>query len=312
MMMPKMDGYELCRRIKQDSVLKHTPVIMLTGKAEISMRVEGLELGADDYLTKPFNSRELLARVSNLIEMREMEKQLAEYSRHLEEKVKVQVDELERKRRLERYLSPQIVESILTQGQSLLASSQRKNLTVMFTDIRGFTALSDSMEPEETIQLLNDYLREMSKVIFSRGGTIDKFLGDGIMVFFGDPIPQEDHAFRAISCALEMNRRLLELQKDWFLPQGKGLSIGIGINTGYMTVGNIGSESRMEYTVIGNQVNLAARLQGLAGPGEIIITHSTYGQVKELVEAEQKGEVEIKGLARPVLIYKVSGVKNEA
>lgn len=304
-MMPKKDGYELTKEVREDPAIRHIPIILLTARVDIGMKIEGLLHGANDYLTKPFNSKELLVRVANLIRMKQMEKQLAEYSKELEIKVQKQVEEIQRKARLEKYLAPQVVESILASGEFQMATATRKKLTFMFTDIRGFTDLSDSLEPEETTTILNDYLSEMTKIIFEHGGTIDKFLGDGIMLFFGDPIPQDDHALRAVRCAQAMNKRLEELQKKWFPAGGRELQIGTGINSGYATVGNFGSADRMEYTAIGNQVNLAARLQTLAEAREIVTSSSTYGLVKEQVQAEEKGTFDIKGFARPIQVWRL-------
>ena len=304
-MMPKKDGYQLTKEVREDPAIRHIPIILLTARADVGMKIEGLLQGANDYLTKPFNSKELLVRVANLIRMRQMEKQLAEYSKELEMKVQEQVEEIQRKARLEKYLAPQVVESILESGEFQMAVATRKKLTFMFTDIRGFTDLSDSLEPEETTTILNHYLSEMTQIIFAHGGTIDKFLGDGIMLFFGDPIPQDDHALRAVNCARAMNERLEELQKEWFPAGGRELLIGTGINSGYATVGNFGSADRMEYTAIGNQVNLAARLQTLAEAREIVTSSSTYGLVKEQIQAEEKGTFDIKGFARPIQVWRL-------
>ena len=304
-MMPKKDGYQLTKEVREDPAIRHIPIILLTARADVGMKIEGLLQGANDYLTKPFNSKELLVRVANLIRMKQMENQLAEYSKELEIKVQEQVEEIQRKARLEKYLAPQVVESILKSGDFQMATATRKKLTFMFTDIRGFTDLSDSLEPEETTTILNDYLSEMTKIIFEHGGTIDKFLGDGIMLFFGDPIPQDDHALRAVRCAQSMNKRLQELQKKWFPAGGRELQIGTGINSGYATVGNFGSTDRMEYTAIGNQVNLAARLQTLAEAREIVTSSSTYGLVKEQVQAEEKGIFDIKGFARSIQVWRL-------
>jgi class 3 adenylate cyclase len=193
-------------------------------------------------------------------------------------------------------------------GYEELTRIKRKRLTVFFSDIRGFTALSDEIEPEETVDLLKHYLSEMTELIHEYEGTLDKFMGDGIMVFFGDPVDQEDHAARAVRMAVAMQKRMGELQAQWGKTGRKPLSIGIGINTGYVTVGGIGSEHHLDYTVIGNQVNLAARLESVAAGGEIIISHATCGEVGELVEVEDRGEVTVKGLARPVKIYRVEGL----
>ncbi|MBW1686708.1 MAG: GAF domain-containing protein [Deltaproteobacteria bacterium] len=207
-----------------------------------------------------------------------------------------------------RFLSPRLAKALI-HGYEELTRVKRKRLTVFFSDIRGFTALSDEIEPEETIDLLNRYLSEMTKLIYEYEGTLDKFMGDGIMVFFGDPVDQEDHAARAVKMSVAMQKKMDELQAQWSKAGRKPLSIGIGINTGYVTVGGIGSEHHLDYTVIGNQVNLAARLESVAAGGEIIMSHATYGEVGELVEVEDRGEVTVKGLARPVKIYRVEDLK---
>jgi class 3 adenylate cyclase len=207
-----------------------------------------------------------------------------------------------------RFLSPRLAKALI-HGYEELTRIKRKRLTVFFSDIRGFTALSDEIEPEETIDLLNRYLFEMTELIHEYEGTLDKFMGDGIMVFFGDPVEQEDHAARAVKMSVAMQKKMGELQAQWSTAGRKPLSIGIGINTGYVTVGGIGSEHHLDYTVIGNQVNLAARLESVAAGGEIIISHATYGEVGELVEVESRGEVTVKGLARPVKIYRVEDLK---
>jgi class 3 adenylate cyclase len=208
-----------------------------------------------------------------------------------------------------RFMSPNLVKAMIEGAEDPFTTTKRKRLTVFFSDIRGFTALSDEMEAEESMELLNHYLQEMTTIIYQHEGTLDKFMGDGIMVFFNDPLDQDDHAARAVKMSVAMQKRMDELQEKWFEAGQKPLSIGIGINTGYMSVGGVGSERHMDYTVVGNQVNLAARLQGLASGGEIVISHSTYGQVKDLVEVEDRGEVKVRGLHQPVKIYKVTGLK---
>ena len=165
------------------------------------------------------------------------------------------------------------------------------------------------MEPEEIIELLNEYLAEMIEIVFAEGGTLDKFIGDAIMAFFGDPVDMPDHAERAVRCALRMQERMGELQEKWFKRAEKPWGIGIGINTGYMTVGNIGSAAHMDYTVIGNQVNLASRLEERAGPGEVLIAHRTYGAVQETHEVEPVGQVDVKGFHKPIAVYRVLGPK---
>jgi class 3 adenylate cyclase len=224
---------------------------------------------------------------------------------NLQDKVQEQVRQLERAGTLKRYLSPQLAESILAGTVGVTLASHRKNLTICFSDIRGFTALSERVEPEELLDWLNQYLATMTDIVFKYGGTLDKYIGDAIMVFFGDPIPYEDHAERAVKMALEMRATMERLRQQWLQDRGEALSIGIGISTGYVTVGNIGSPSRLEYTVLGNHVNLASRLAGRADAGQILISDRTLAAVRDLVDAREIDQVELKGVSRPIKIYEI-------
>ncbi|MBI4506861.1 MAG: HAMP domain-containing protein [Chloroflexi bacterium] len=232
-------------------------------------------------------------------------RQLRDLNENLQQKVAEQLREIEHARVLKRYLSPQVADAILAGQSDVKLSTTRKNLTVCFSDIRGFTALSERMEPEELIDLINGYFTAMTDIVFEHGGTLDKYLGDGLLVFFGDPVPYDDHAERAIRMALDMRARLAELQKGWFLDRQDTLHIGVGISTGYVTVGNIGSPARLEYTVIGNNVNLAPRLGDTASPGQILITERTLLAARGHVQAREVGEMTVEGSARPVRVYEV-------
>ena len=237
-------------------------------------------------------------------ELRKAKEELIVFNRDLKEKVDEQVKELTRYDELRRYLSPKLTEKILSSGDALGTQPQRKMMTVLFSDIRGFSTLTDNLEPEEIFHLLNRYLSEMIKLIHQYDGTLNKIIGDGLMVFFGDPIPMEDHAERAVLMAVDMQRRVVELKDEW-LQYGYAMGIGIGINTGYMTVGNIGSDMHRDYTVIGNQVNVSARLESLAKPGQILISQRVYSRVRELVQVEKIGEIHVKGIHSPVVTYNV-------
>ena len=207
-----------------------------------------------------------------------------------------------------RYVSPEVADMILKNPEKVSLKGARKELTIFFADIRGFTPLADSIEPETLISLLNEYLSHMTEIIIKYGGTIDKFIGDAIMVFWGDPIYYEDHAARAVKAALEMQEDLKILQKKWFEEGKRSLSMGIGINTGYVTVGNIGSDVRMDYTVLGNNVNLASRINAKAGSNEILISKRTYGLVKDIVQVKELEPVELKGVREPVEVYEVKKI----
>ena len=221
--------------------------------------------------------------------------ELNSLNQNLQIKVDEQIQELERATRMKRYLSPQLAESILSGGTDVDLTSRRQDLTTLFSDIRGFTAMSERLEPEELVDLLNQYLAEMTEIVFKHGGTLDKYIGDALMVFFGNPVAYEDHAERAVRTALEMRARLGELQERWMAQTREFLTMGIGITTGYVTVGNIGSPSRMDYTVLGNQVNLASRLADAAKGGQILVSERTLLAVRAMVESTEIDQIQLEG-----------------
>jgi class 3 adenylate cyclase len=224
----------------------------------------------------------------------------------LQETVKRKVLELNRAARLRRYVSPQLAESILAGDTEVDLGSNRKYLTVFQSDIRGFTEMAERMEPEHLVDELNDYLTEMTDIVFRHGGTLDKYIGDAILVFFGDPVPQEDQAERAVRMALEMQDRVEELGDHWTETYGESFRIGIGITTGWVNVGNIGSAARSDYTVLGNEVNLAARLSDRAEPGEILVCDRTMMKAQDVATGDVVDEVTLKGVARPIKIYSLT------
>ncbi|HEU4343387.1 MAG TPA: response regulator [Candidatus Binatia bacterium] len=311
--MPEMSGYEVCRRMREMDVTRFVPVVMITALDPAEERVKGIEAGADDFISKPINQAELLARVKSLLRVKEYHDriqaqaaELAEWNRNLEEKVRQQVEQIEKMSRFKRYVSPQIAELILKTEDYDYLKSHRREITVVFLDLRGFTAFSDSAEPEEVLALLRGYHAEMGKVIFSFDGTLEHFAGDGIMVFFNDPVPCEDHTERAARMALEMRTRVKELRLDW-LKKGYDLDLGIGLVAGYATLGNFGFEGRIEYGVVGNVANLAARLCGEAKGGQILTNQRTLNKIENIVEAEKVGDFTLKGLLRPVTAFNVLG-----
>ncbi|MBW1680504.1 MAG: hypothetical protein JRF59_09685 [Deltaproteobacteria bacterium] len=245
--------------------------------------------------------RKVEERTSELQKARE---ELLNLNRNLEARVRDQLAQLQRYNALRRYLSPNLAEQILAHGGTLDPKSRRRMMTVVFSDIRGFSDLADSVEPEELFHLMDRYLGEMIRIVHRCEGTLNKIIGDGLLVFFGDPVPVEDHARRAVSMAVQMQRRVEALRAEW-RSLGHELAVGIGINTGYMTVGSIGPDTHKDYTVIGNQVNIASRLESLAQGGQILISERTYALVREEVRVEQMGEVRVKGIHSPVMIYNV-------
>jgi class 3 adenylate cyclase len=302
-MMPRMNGLEVVKHLRATPEHQGIPVILLTAKASQEDKVAGLDAGADDYVTKPFDSFELLARVRAMMRLKEMHDTLAEWNRTLAETVKKQVSELERMARLKRYLSPQIAETILGQDDELFRT-HRREITIVFLDLRGFTAFSDSAEPEEVMEFLRHYHAEMGQLVFKFEGTLERFMGDGIVIIFNDPIPCEDHAQHATLMALEMRDRVKELRGAW-LKKGYNLDLGVGIAAGYATLGTMGFEGRMDYGTVGNLPNLAARLCAEAKGGQILTDQKTMSRLEHAFVAEPIEQLSLKGIARPVLAYNI-------
>ncbi len=225
---------------------------------------------------------------------------------NLQGTVDTKVAELERMSRLKRYLSPQLAASIVEQVGDIDFGSRRKYLTTFFSDVRGFTMASERMEPDELIAQLNDYLGEMTEIVFRHGGTLDKYVGDALMVFFGDPIRQDDHAERAVRMAFEMRDRMQQMKDEWTVKHGESFQVGIGISTGWVTVGDIGTSSRSDYTVLGNEVNLASRLSDHASAGQILVTEATLDAVRPMVEANPVDEISLKGVRRDFRAYEIN------
>src|SRR5262245_8657522 len=306
-MMPKMSGLEVVKRLRKNEQHKAIPVILLTAKATQEDKIAGLDAGADDYVTKPFDSFELLARVRAMLRIKQMHDTLDEWNRTLADKVKQQVSELQRMEKLKRYLSPQIAETILG-SEADLFKTHRREITAVFLDLRGFTAFSDSAEPEEVMDFLRDYHGEMGRLIFKFEGTLERFVGDGIVVIFNDPILCENHPQTAARMAIEVRDRVKELRSGW-LKKGYDLDLGVGLATGYATLGTVGFEGRMDYGTIGNLPNLAARLCGEAKGGQILTDQKTMSKIEDLFEGEALPELQLKGISRPVLAFNIIKAK---
>jgi adenylate cyclase len=306
-MMPKMSGLQVVKQLRANPKHKMIPVILLTAKAALEDKIAGLDAGADDYVTKPFDSFELLARVRAMLRIKELHDQLDEWNRTLAEKVQQQVGELERMNRLKRYLSPQIAETILADEENLF-KTHRREITIVFLDLRGFTAFSDSAEPEEVMDFLRDYHAEMGKLIFKYEATLERFVGDGIVVIFNDPIRCENHVQKAVDMALEMRDRVKELRTAW-LKKGFNLDLGVGLAAGYATLGTVGFEGRMDYGTVGNLPNLAARLCAEARGGQILADQKTMAKIEEQFDAEAIPELQLKGINRPVVAFNIIRAK---
>ncbi|HKY10086.1 MAG TPA: response regulator [Candidatus Binatia bacterium] len=313
--MPEMSGYEVCRSIRATPATAMLPVIMVTALDPVEERVKGIEAGADDFLTKPINQPELLARVKSLLRIKELHDtvqsqsaQLAEWNQTLERRVQEQLEQLERLQRLKRFFSPQLAELIVRGGAEDPLKTHRRELTVVYLDLRGFTAFAENAEPEEVMDTLHEYHAAMGSLILEHEGTLEHFAGDGMMIFFNDPVPVDNAAERAVRMALAMREQVRQLAVKW-RKLGHDLDFGVGIAQGYATIGAIGFEGRWEYGAIGSVPNLAARLCGEAKPREILVPRRFLGRVEDLVDAAAAGELTLKGFHRPVSAYNILRLK---
>jgi class 3 adenylate cyclase len=288
---------------------------MVTAKADPKDVVAGLEAGGDEYLTKPVDQVALVARVKSMLRIKElhdsveaMAVKLADWNRTLEQRVEAQVAQLDRLSRLKRFFSPQLAELIVDGGAEDPLETHRREVTVVFLDLRGFTAFAETAEPEEVMGVLREYHGAMGALILAHEGTLERFAGDGMMVFFNDPVPVPDAPERAVRMALAMRDRARELGARW-RKRGYELDIGIGIAQGFATIGAIGFEGRLDYGAIGTVTNLAARLCGTAKPGQILVSQRLLGAVETLAEAEPVGELPFKGFSKPMPTFNVVGLK---
>jgi class 3 adenylate cyclase len=314
-MMPELDGYQVLQRLKADPALRDIPVLMISALDEMESVVRCIELGAEDYLPKPFDPVLLRARIDACLEkkwLRDREvrhlQELAEWNRTLEHRVKEQVAQLGRLGRLKRFFSPQLAEMIVSGGADDPLRTHRRDITVVFLDLRGFTAFAEMAEPEEVMRILREYHAAMGRLILEHEGTLERFTGDGMMIFFNDPVPADNPAERAIRMAVAMRELVAELSLAW-RRSGYDLGLGVGIAEGEATLGAIGFEGRWDYGAIGTVTNLAARLCAEARSGQILVTSRVARAVEDLVDTEEVGELALKGLARPVPTLNVTGLK---
>lgn len=305
--MPEMDGYGLLRHRGGEDRLKTIPFIVISGVDEMDAIIACIKLGAEDYLPKPFDPVLLHARLGACLDRKRMTDELLEWNTRLSERVEEKVREVERLNTLRRFVTPQLAEAIAAGGDAILAS-HRREITVLFCDLRGFTAFAETAEPEEVMTVLREFHQAVGPMIFEHGGTIAQFTGDGMLVFFNDPVPLDDPAWDAVRLAIAMQERTAGLSQQW-RRRGHGLALGIGIAVGYATCGEIGFEGRTEYTAIGSVVNLAARLCAMAPGGRILVTSRVQAAVDDRVAASSLGDHEFKGFSRPVPIYQIAGAR---
>jgi class 3 adenylate cyclase len=306
--MPGMSGYEVCRRLRENPATTMLPVVMVTALDPGEERIKGIEAGADDFLTKPINQPELLARVRSLLRIKALHDQLEESNRTLEQRVREQVQQIERIGRLKRFFSPQLAELIVSGGTEDPLKTHRREVTVLFFDLRGFTAFAETAEPEEVMGVLREYHAELGTLINQHEGTLERFAGDSMMVFFNDPVPVENPAERAVRLAVAAQGRARALTAKW-RKLGYDLDLGIGIAQGYATIGAIGFEGRWDYGAVGTVTNLAARLCAEAKPGQILVSRRVLTTVEGLIQAEPVGELTLRGFAKPVPAFNVLGLQ---
>ncbi len=312
-MMPGLSGYDVCRRIRADPVTALLPVVLVTSLDPQQERVKGLEAGADDFLSKPINQGELFARVRSLLRVKSLQDEvqrqadaLKDWNAKLEQRVAEQVGELERMGQLKRFFAPAVADAILAAGEKSILAPHRREICYAFVDLRGFTAFTDTAEPEEVESVLREYHGAMGALVVEYGGTVDRFAGDGILVFFNDPLPVPDPGRRAATMALKMQARFRPLRARW-VKLGYDLDLGIGIAQGFATLGAFGFEGRFDYSAIGGVVNLAHRLCNKASAGEVLIDRKVRAALDDNAKVDTLTPLNLKGYAHPVPAFRLLG-----
>lgn len=309
--MPGMDGHEVCRRIRAAERTAFLPIVMVTASGDHE-RLRALESGADDFVAKPFEHAELLARVASLSRIKryqdaiqEQARELARWNEELTERVQAQVAELERLGRLRRFLSPQLADLIVESGDESFLRSHRREIVVAFCDLRNFTPFAEASEPEEVMEVLGEYHSALGEIIHRFEGTLERFTGDGLMVFFNDPVPCDDAPRRAVEMGVAMRTEVRRLARHWSTA-GHELALGIGIAQGYATLGRIGFEGRYDYAAIGTVTNLAARLCSQAQPWQVLVTERVLAGAGEGVASEPLGTVQPAGFTRSFRVFDIT------
>jgi class 3 adenylate cyclase len=305
-MMPGLSGYDVCRRLRAEPATELLPVVMVTSLDPQQERVKGIEAGADDFLSKPINQPELFARVRSLLRVKALQDEvkrqaqtLKELNARLEDRVQAQVGELDRLSQLKRFFSPTVADAIVSAGENSILAPHRREICYVFADLRGFTAFTDSAEPEEVQTVLHDYHAGMGEIITAHEGTLDRFAGDGILIFFNDPLPVAEPVKRAAEMALAMQEAFVPLRERW-AKQGHELDLAVGIAKGFATLGAFGYEGRFDYSAIGSVVNLAARLCAEAQPGQILVDRRARAALDDQFAVDAMGPLSLKGYAQPV------------
>jgi adenylate cyclase len=311
--MPELDGIEVCRRLKSDRDRPFTPIILLTASADSSDVMAGLAVGADEYLSKPIDRVALVARVRSALRLKELHDRLqaqvinlGQWRRSFELQMEKQVADIERISRLTQFLPPQVAQLVISSGDESILKSHRSEITVLFCDLRGFTAFAEAAEPDEVMNVLRQYHAALGVLIDKFEGTVERFAGDGILVLFNDPLPCPDPCERAVQMAIEMRDQAARLAAGW-RSFGYNLGFGVGIAHGPATLGCVGYEGRFQYSATGNVANLASRLCDEAGNGQILVDANVYRAVAGIADVEACGALVLKGFSRPVETFAVRG-----
>jgi class 3 adenylate cyclase/CheY-like chemotaxis protein len=317
-MMPKKDGLQVCRELKADRSLPFMPIILVTAKGDTRDIIAGLESGGDEYLTKPVDTAALLARVRSILRIKQLHdeveaqaRELARWNATLEARVAEQVTAIERMGRLKRFLPPQVAELIVSSGDESALQSRRRDVTVVFCDLRGFTAFAETSEPEEVMAVLREYHACLGACVTLYEGTVERYAGDGILILFNDPVECPDHTERAVRMAASMRDEIAALAKQWHA-RGHDLGFGVGIARGFATLGQIGFDRRSDYAAIGTVSNLAARLSDEAKAGQILLSHRVAMAVEAIAQTQPVGELPLKGFARSTPAYELLTLKDQA
>ncbi|HVM57689.1 MAG TPA: response regulator [Gaiellaceae bacterium] len=313
-LMPGMDGYAVCGRLRANGETAMLPVIMVTSSIG-QEKTKAIEAGADDFIPKPFNHDELLTRVRSLLRIKRYHDtikaqtaELAELNRTLEERVQAQVTELGRLRRLRRFLSPQLADAIVSSGDETILRSHRRQVAMLFADLRGWTNFADAVEPEELMRVLREFHGAIGRLVQRFDATVGFLEGDGVQLFFNDPIELADAPLQAVRLACALRDETAGLTPLW-RRRGYDLDLGIGISLGYATCGEVGFEGRSDYAAIGTVTNVASRLADEATGGQILITQRLYAEIENRVDVESAGEFTLRGFARPTTAFNVLGVR---
>ena len=306
-LMPRMDGYEFVRQLRASPATTLLPVILVTSADPQTERVKGIEVGADDFIAKPVNWAELFGRVKRLLHVKALQDEIRELNARLEERVRDQVAQLERLSRMKRFFSRAVAEAIVAGGEELL-EPHRREITAVFLDLRGFTAFTDRADPDQVVELLRAYHATLGRTVGEFSGTLEHFAGDGVMIFFNDPLPVDKPAERSVRMALALQQAFTPIAEAW-AKLGHEVGLGIGISQGMATLGVIGFEERWEYAAIGNVPNLAARLCGAAHAGEIIVDAQVEQDIAHIADTEAIGPLSLRGFLQPVPAFRLKSLR---